>query len=222
VSEEPAVKITHSYSAFKQFENCPRQYEKQRITKEVKASFGEASIYGNRVHEQLDQRLRGKPLPGETTKYEALCVAFENLPGELHSEQEYTLTQQLVPTGWWDHDAWFRSKLDILVLNGPDAVVGDWKTGKHRPDLFQMELFALQVFKHHPEVTNVTTSLIWLQDMRLDTETYRLKNIPALWEKFHNKVQRIEHAVEIGAFPAKPSGLCPWCPAKNICDVARI
>ena len=216
------MKLTHSYSALKQFDNCPKQYHMQRITKEVKSSSNEASIYGERVHEQLEQRLKGGELTPETVKYEELCQAFESGDGELLVEQELCLNKDLVPTGWWDDDAWLRSKLDVLKLNGTTAGIGDWKTGKYRPDFFQLELFVLQVFKHYPSVQKIKASFIWLKDMKLDSKTYRKKQEPALWNKFFARVQRIEAATETSNWPAKPSGLCPWCPAKHICEFARI
>ena len=38
--------LTHSYSAIKMYDNCPKRYNMQRITKEVKDVQGEASLYG--------------------------------------------------------------------------------------------------------------------------------------------------------------------------------
>ena len=207
--------LAHSYSALKLYENCPKQYYMQKISKEIKPSFGEASIYGNRIHEQLEMRLKvgSTTLPEESIKYEPLVAAFAALPGQLVAEQEFTLNKELEPTGWWDDDAWLRAKLDILIINGPDALVADWKTGKRRPDFFQMELFAILVFKMYPDVQRVKTSLVWLKTNEIDTEQYARDEAPALWEKFYSKVGRIEASLETGKWPCKPSGLCPWCPA---------
>lgn len=214
--------LAHSYSAIKQYENCPKQYYMQRITKEVKASFGEASIYGNRIHEQLELRLKGEAdLPDESLKYEALAVAFASLEGELVAEQEMTLNKNLEPTGWWSKDAWLRSKLDVIVINGDYAVVADWKTGKHRPDFTQLEMFALQTFVHYPQVNTVKSTFIWLKDMITDSETYSRSQAPALWEKLMSRINRIENSLKKDQWPAKPSGLCPWCPAKNLCEYGR-
>ena len=210
--------LAHSHSAIKQYENCPKQYHMQRITKEVKASFGEASMYGNRIHDQLDARFKGTPLPPESVKYEALVQSFESLPGKLLSEQEMTLNKELEPTGWWDKDAWLRSKIDVLILNGPDAIVADWKTGKHRPDWSQLEMFACQTFKHYPEVQRVKSSFVWLKDMKMDHMSYTRMDAPTLWNKLMTRINRIEASHTEVRWPAKPSGLCPWCPAKHICE----
>lgn len=213
--------LAHSYSAIKQFENCPKQYHMQRVSREVKATFGAEADWGNRVHEELEKRLKGEDVSLSHRGYEALCAAFESLPGELYAEQEMTLNVNLEPTGWWDDDAWLRSKIDVLVLNGPDAVVADWKTGKHRPDFSQLEMFACQTFKHYPDVQRVKTSFVWLKDMKMDHMIYTRLDAPALWNKLMSRIQRIEAALENDNWPAKPSGLCPWCPAKHICEFAR-
>ena len=214
--------LAHSYSALKQYENCPKQYQMQRITKEIKPSFGEASIYGNRIHEQLDQRMKGQALPEESVKYEELCQQLELMTGDLQTEQEMTLNMRLEPTGWWDSDAWFRAKVDVLIRNNTKAVVIDWKTGKHRPDFFQLELFALQTFSHYPDIDEVKSCFVWLKDLCMDSEVYLRSEAPALWDKFHGKVKRIQDSLDTGNWPAKPSGLCPWCPAKNMCEFANI
>ena len=216
------TKLTHSYSALKQFDNCPKQYQMQRVTREVKPTSGEASLYGERIHKQLEKRLRGETLLDESIKYEVLCQAFEKLTGELLIEQELTLNKNLKPTGWWDEDAWLRSKLDVLVLNKHKAIIADWKTGKYRPDYSQLELFALQIFKHYPQIEYVKTNFIWLKDMRMDTQIFMVEQAPALWDRLLTKIHRVEAALEANNWPAKPSGLCPWCPAKHLCEFSRI
>lgn len=124
------VKLAHSFSSLKMYENCPLRYYYQRITKEVSDTPGEASLYGERVHKQLELRLKdGEPLPQETTKFEPLINLLERkAEGKtLLVEQELTLNEKLSPTGWWDDDAWMRSKLDVLIIHKNKAFVGDYK-----------------------------------------------------------------------------------------------
>lgn len=209
------VNLTHSFSAIKMFENCPFQYYNVRIIKSVVNKGGEATIWGERVHSQLEQRLRdGVALPPESASNEPICLALTNLAagGDLFVEQEATLSKALAPTGWWDPDAWLRSKLDVLVIKGPWAAVFDWKTGKRRPDFSQLELFALQVFTHEPAVQTVHSKFLWIKDGKSDQEVYKRDQMPVLWEKLMTRIHRIEKAMETNVWPAKPSGLCPYCP----------
>lgn len=219
------MKLSHSYSAIKLYENCPYRYYRQRIVKDVIDQGGEASLYGERIHKHLELKLKGEAdLPKEAEHYEVLCQAVQALAreGELHIEKELVLNENLEPTGWWDADAWLRSKLDILVLNGDKAVVMDWKTGKRNPDFFQMGMFAAQVFKHFPDVTEVKTSLVWLKTMDMDTEIYLRKDANALWVDIMGRIRRIYQSVDHDNWPAKPSGLCRFCPARHDCDSASV
>jgi RecB family exonuclease len=218
------MKLAHSYSSIKLFENCPLRYYRQRILKDVQDQGGEASIYGERIHEALELRLReNKPLPPEAAQYEDLCVSIErNLRNnKLYLEKELVLDENLEPTGWWDPDAWLRSKLDVLIDKGDKAVVFDWKTGRKRADQFQMEIFAVQVFKHFPDVQEVLTSLIWLKDGSSTTHFYSRAHTNELWAEIIGRIRRIYAAAETDVWPARPSGLCPYCPARHDCPHAR-
>jgi len=216
-------KLTHSYSAFKMFEQCPKRYKFQRVDRVVADSQGAASIYGNRIHEQLEKRLKDPTftmLPAESKSYEILCQAFEQMPGTLYIEHELTLNEDLQSTGWWDQDAWLRSKLDVLVVDGDSGLIADWKTGKYRPDTGQLDLFATQAFIHYPELKKVQASFVWLKDLRLTNRCYLRAGLPRLIEDVLTRVRRIEDAVKYDNWPARPSGLCPYCPAKDICEFA--
>lgn len=219
------MKLAHSYSAIKLYENCSLRYYRQRVLKDVVDEGGEASKYGERIHKYFEDRLKDKvPLPEEVAKHEKVCQAVEKLAssGKLYVEKELVLTDELKPTGWWDADAWLRSKLDVLVIVGDTAVVMDWKTGKRKVDFFQMQMFAAQVFKHYPDVQMVKTSLVWLKTKQMDTEVYSRATTNEIWHDILTKVQRIYKSLEHDNWPAKPSGLCRYCPARHDCDFANV
>lgn len=219
------MRLAHSYSSIKLYENCPLRYYRQRIIKDVSDPGGEASKHGERIHTFLENRLKDdKLLPQEVAHYEPLCSMVERISrqGQLEVEKELVLNDNLTPTGWWDADAWLRSKLDILVINEHDAVVMDWKTGKRKPDFFQMQIFAAQVFKHYPEVERVKTTLVWLKTMEIDTETYNRTDVNVVWAEIMKRIQRIHTSAEHDNWPAKPSGLCGYCPCRHDCDYARV
>ena len=206
------------------YENCPKNYFHQRIEKSVKDSGNAVTAYGERVHKALELRLgEDAALTSETARYGAICESIQMIAkgGVLTVEEEMTLNQSLEPTGWWDSDAWLRSKIDVLVRKGPKAVMFDWKTGKRRPDFDQLEMFAAQVFKHYPEVQEVKTTFVWLKEMKMDHETFTRDSLPAIMQKILTKIKRVEGSLEHDNWPAKPSGLCKWCPCKNFCEYAK-
>lgn len=219
------MKLSHSFSSIKLYEQCPLRYFRQRIVKDVKDEPGEASIYGERVHESLEKRLsENLALPKDLLTHEQVCASLENAAdgGKLLVEHELVLNENLEPTTWWAPDAWIRSKLDVLVMRNDYAVIMDWKTGKRRPDMFQMRMFAAQVFKHFPEVLRVKVALVWLKDNAMDTDEFTRNQTNELWTEIMGKIKRIYTSVEHDTWPARPSGLCRYCPARHDCDFAKL
>lgn len=220
------TKLAHSYSSIKLYDNCPLRYYRQRVLKDVVDEGGVASKYGERIHSQLEHYLLDRTRTTEIAPYIPLCDAFIALASvdnrQLHVEKELVLTEELKASTWDAPNAWFRSKLDILILGTTEAIVGDWKTGKRNTDTFQMEVFAAQVFKHYPYIDRVTTSLIWLKSMQMDTAIYYRTQHNELWAGVMNKIRRIHQSLEHDNWQARPSGLCNYCPAKHDCEYARV
>ena len=218
------MNLSHSFSSMKMYDNCPKRYYLQRITKAVSDPGGEASLYGERIHKSFEDRIKhGTPLPPDVAHCEGTVVALETAAkgGELVAELELTLDAHLRPTGWWDADAWMRSKLDVFIRKGSTVFIGDWKTGKRRPDPMQLELFALQAFAHYPDVKTVKSTYFWVKDNATDSATYKRNEAGPMWNKLLAKISRIEQSLETDNWPARPSGLCRFCPARNICEFAN-
>ncbi len=217
------TQLAHSFSSVQMFENCPLRYYYQRITKEVKDTGGTASIHGERVHKALERRIKfNEQLPQELSKLESSIVAIEKAAknGSLVAELELTLNADLNPTGWWDNDAWLRSKLDVFIKVGNTAFVFDWKTGKRKPDPTQLELFALQVFANYKDVDVVHSAYIWTANNKMDKLTFQRGLSHVYWASLLMRTKRIEDAAAANVWPAKPSGLCRFCPANKICKYA--
>ncbi len=218
------MKLAHSYSSIKMFENCPHRYYHQRIKKSVVDKGGEASMNGERIHKYLEDRIKeGTPLPAEIAHLENAIEAIYKIKGDgfIEAEREMTLDANLKPSTWFSPDAWMRSKIDVLVLRDEKAAVLDWKTGKRRPDPTQLELFALQVFAHYPYIKSVSTTFLWIPDKATDSETYTRSMEADMWASLLKRVNRIEQSLEADKWPAKPSGLCNYCPCKSFCEYAR-
>jgi hypothetical protein len=73
------MRLTHSYSSIKLYEQCPYRYYRQRVAKDIIDEGGEASKYGERIHTFLENRLKGSDLPQEAAAYEPLCKSVEKI-----------------------------------------------------------------------------------------------------------------------------------------------
>jgi PD-(D/E)XK nuclease superfamily len=101
-----------------------------------------------------------------------------------------------------------------------DRMIPTHNTGKRRPDFDQLEMFALAVFSFNPEVRKVTSMFVWTKENAIDKETYRAEHKDAMWTRLLSRIHRVEKSLETGNWPAKPSGLCKFCPCKGFCEFA--
>lgn len=203
-----------SFSSLNSFQNCPLQYKLTRVTKEVKTGESEAMRYGTECHLFLENRVAKKdPLPEHLAWMESVIKKMEDSGGKLIAEQKMALTKGLGYTTFFGKDVWVRGIVDLTVRYGDKSVVLDYKTGKRKFDSDQLMLFAGFEFADRPHVQEVRTGYLWLKDKKMDTETFTREDIPRIWGHFIPKVERLEKAYETDTWPAKPSGLCPWCPA---------
>jgi CRISPR/Cas system-associated exonuclease Cas4 (RecB family) len=218
-----------SYSRLNQFENCPKQFWYQNIAQLVQNTGSTATEYGTRIHEALELYGKGD----DTTREGMLSVESEALqwfplvdrilaqPGDKYFEYEMAVRRDRSVCEWDADDAWLRSIADVLIVNGNKAYCLDWKSGRKRDSPTQMQVFASMIFLHFPDVQEVTTSFVWLVANDTTDATYKRRYAESLWNALEPRFIAVQTAADTGVFPAKPSGLCPWCPAKDICPDAR-
>ena len=188
-----------------------------RVTKEVVDGQTEATIWGSKVHECLEHRVKdGTPLPEMLAGYEKLVAPIAKHPGEKLVEKQMAINEALQPTGWFADDAWCRGIVDVGVLSGTRGLLLDYKTGKRKPELTQLKLFAGLAFATFPNLETVNTGFVWLKHGTIDKKEYTRKEVPMIWQEFVPRVQRMQRAYEEDKFPPKPSGLCAkYCPVPN-------
>lgn len=201
-----------SFSGLSQYTNCARQFKLQRIDKVIPYQETEATLHGSRVHLALEEYVRdGKPLPDDCRKYQKFADKIVSLGGEVFVEKEFALTRSLDPCDFKDNNAWCRGIIDVGAVKGDRAFVGDYKTGKIRPDSDQLKLFAAFVMHHYPDVDKVRTAYVWLKFDKTTVETYTRDDLPAIWDHFNAKVRKLEMSYENDKWVPRPSGLCGWC-----------
>jgi len=218
-------KITWSYSALNAFETCPRRYYLTRVSKDVTEPQTEATIWGNRVHKALeDYAKKGKVLPDNLIRCKRYIDKVKRMKGKLLVEERMAMNKSFHPTKWMAKDVWVRGIIDLGVVGSKEAVLLDWKTGKHRPDSYQLMLFAAFAFSHFPWIERVTTGFIWLKDSKFDKETFEREQVTEIWNEFLPRIKRLEHAFENDRWQANPSGLCKnWCPVgRKLCEFCGV
>lgn len=216
--------ISFSFSSLGDFLNCPLMYYKVRVSKEVARGETEEMKHGNIVHKKLELRLTdGETLTEDLAFMEPFIQRLENTEGEKFAEQKMAITEKFEPCDWFDKKAWCRAIVDVGLRYGTVVWQGDYKTGKRKPGSDQLMLSAAVRMHIDEDVDYVHTSYIWLRDRKMDTGgAFTRAQIPEIWQHFLPRVRRLELAYEKNAWPARPSGLCGWCPVgKAHCKYAK-
>lgn len=208
-----------SWSSYQDYLNCPLQYNLTRVTKQVVRPETEHLVWGNKVHSALEDRVKdGTPLPDGMQKWEKYARWATDSGVPPITERKVALDKDLNPVDFWDKKAWCRGVLDLTLLADTLAVVLDWKTGKVRAESDQLKLFAGFIFAWHSEVDTVRTGYVWLNHDKVTEQTYQRIHVEQIWSTFSPGLERMERSYNSGDWPARPSGLCGWCPVgRGLC-----
>lgn len=215
--------LAWSYSALTAFETCPKRYYLTKVSKQVVEPQTEATLWGNKVHKALEMRITTQqPLPVSMSNFEpvAATVVKRAQGGKIEAEQKMALTKAFRPTTFFAKDVWVRGITDFTIQKGSTLFIGDWKTGKPTPESAQLRLTAAMTFAHKPHVKEIVNAFVWLKTGGITAERFTREDVPAIWQEFMPRVQRMEIALAENKFPARPSGLCrEWCPVgKKLCE----
>ncbi len=202
---------TWSFSAIKLFEQCPRKYYHLKVAKDYSEPPTEATTYGEEFHGAAEFYVSGQAeLP---PYFEFARKALDKLkasPGQKLCEYEMGLTEGLEPCAIDSPEVWWRGIADLVILNDTTAKVVDYKAGKSSKyaDKDQLELMALAVFKHFPDVTKVDAALLFVVAKAFITSSYSRTDAPALWARWLQRYNKISIAKTNGVWNPKTSGLC--------------
>lgn len=210
-----------SYSRLTAFETCPWRFKLTALTKVVREKQGPELVEGNRVHKVLERYAKGEAdIPAADKHLRPIGDMVRTAKGHKLFEHEFALTRALTPTGYWDADCWVRGKWDVGIIRDKSAIIIDYKNGKRKPDLEQLQLFAGSALSSLPHIEGVTTAYAWLQANKLDREFFTREDAVNIWRGFAIRVHRMEEAAKNDHFPKRPSGLCKsYCPVgKKNCE----
>jgi RecB family exonuclease len=200
-----------SFSRIKAFETCPKQFYHVNVLKEFPFAETDATRYGTEFHKACEEYMRdGTPIPAKFSYVASAMSALNDLPGEKHCELKMGLTADLEPCGFFDKNVWFRGVVDLLIIDGDAARVVDYKTSKNAKyaDVGQLQLMALAVFKHFPQIKTVNGALLFVIANSMVKQKYAVSDEGVLWKPWLQKYASLEKAHETGVWNPRPSGLC--------------
>lgn len=207
-----------SYSSIKTFDQCPKKYFHLKVAKDVEDEGNEASIYGNDAHEAAEHYIKhGTPIPDKYAVMRPVVEKLAEFPGEKHTELKLGVRKTesgFEPCGFFAKDVWYRGIVDLLITNGRDAHMVDYKTGKNAKyaDMKQLDLMAGAVFVHFPDIMRVKSGLAYVVSNEFLKKTHVRAELPTYMAVFEPQLEQLEDALESGVFNPKSGPLCGWCP----------
>ena len=207
-----------SFSKIKAFEQCPKKFYHLKIAKDYSEPETDAMYYGTAFHEAAEEYVRDNvPLPPQFDYAKGALDALNAKRGKKLCEYKMGLTENLEPCDFFADDVWFRGVADLIILDeeAETAWVIDYKTGRNAryADKGQLELMALIIFKHYPQITRVKAGLLFVIAKGLIKAEYEIDSEPNLWEKWLGIYGKMQKAFESDVWNPRPSGLCKrHCP----------
>lgn len=203
--------ISWSYSSIKLYDQCPKKYYHLRVLKDVKEPPTDAIIYGKEFHSAAELYVKNDtPLPPQFNFIKQTLDNLKQMPGDKYCEFEMGLTENLEPCKFRDPNVWWRGVADLLIINGDEARCVDYKTGKSAKyaDTDQLELMALAIFKHFPQVKKVKGGLLFVVSKNFIKDSYFAENQDKLWDKWLKEHNKLKFSLEHNVWNPRPSGLC--------------
>lgn len=200
-----------SYSSISLFQQCPRKYYHLKVVKDVVEPESEAMLYGTLVHKAAEDYIsEGVPVPEKFAYITPALDMLKKIPGTKLCEYKMGLTEDLKPCDFFWDTVWFRGVADLLILNGDLAHIVDYKTGKSSQyaDVKQLELMALAVFKHFPQITKVKAGLAFLVAEDLVTASFKKESESEAWLKWIQETDRLQASYDNDVWNAKPNFTC--------------
>jgi len=210
---------TWSYSSLGLFQQCPKKYYHLRVAKDYKEPETDALMYGKQLHEAAELYI-GKGIP-PSPQFAFIKNTLDLLKtlgegGEFLCEYRMGLTRDLQPCDFFSKDVWWRGVADLVILKDDRAYLVDYKTGKSSryADTKQLEILALALFKHRPDIQLVKGGLLFLVANDFVKAKYDAEQSHTYWLKWIEDTGRLEKAIELDVWNPRPNFTC-----KNFCAV---
>lgn len=230
-----------SYSRWSSWRDCPHAYLLSKIMKVCPPPQGKAAERGDMIHRMAQAYLEGKTkgMPDELAKF--FREEFQRLKSMgAVAEGDWTLTEDLKKTIGTDWDrAWLRVRIDArLMMEAPvvtkrargkkggvvktkTLVIVDYKTGRFRVDVAQMEIYAATAI-HYFDFDEVTVELWFLDQDQTEVREWNRKEAEELWEKWSERGKRMLADREFKPNPeTEKCKKCTYSSANRMTDGSR-
>ena len=209
--------IKWSYSGLKDYSNCPKQYQQVKVLKNFSKRPTQQMLYGTEVHTALENYVKdGTELAKNYQRYKKQLDPLREMSGIKYPEHRMAITYDKEPCTFGAKNYWARGIADLLVVDGDQGFIVDYKTGSNKyPDPKQLQLMALMAFAHFPELKHIKAGLLFVAHEHFVTSEYTREKIDEYWQDFYWELERMRLSYENDSWQANPTPLCGWCPVRT-------
>ena len=213
-----------SPSSIADFEGCPKRWYLTKILKKYPWKETEAITYGNEVHAKLEAYTKFKtPLPSHLEYVAPIIDELRDGGYTLCAELEIAIDREWNAVDYDRYgkkgNVFLRGKIDLVAVNAKQAIILDWKTGKPKPDPFQLNIYGALVY-HILGLERVDAAYAWLKTKEFHNWSVTAANFTEIKDDITARTAKMRALYEREEFPARTSPLCCWCPALQECDEA--
>lgn len=208
--------MSYSHSILSMYEQCPKKYRELKVLKSFKETRGPEAAEGDAIHKAIEDFIskRKAHAPYEIvwgTILEAVSLMGHSGVYEIEPEYKLSIGKNLATSAW--DNSWLRGIIDFLVISGDRSIgfIADWKTGKIRPNMAQLDFYALLTFLTFQNMQHIFARFVWVKYAKTTRTEYRREDILGLATKVINRVTYLETETE---WRPRPSGLC-----RNHCPI---
>jgi hypothetical protein len=203
-----------SFSSLKLFSTCPKKYEAEKVTKEVKFTETEATLYGTALHKAAeDYMTTEEPLDPRFIFIKPYLDKLKAIEGEKLCELKLGVKRvdgRLEACDFFSPQVWFRGVADLVIINGALGWVIDYKTSKNAryADINQLALMAAALFLKYPMLEKIKTSLLFVVSKDFIKKDFKKETGLSIFAELNEPLTARTAAYENGVFNPKPNGLC--------------
>jgi hypothetical protein len=208
--------MRHSFSSTSTYETCAHRYQQVNLLKVYKDAEHPAGQIGTEIHKSFELALEtDSEVESEHGDYNEVMEYVRSFPGLKIPEMRLAIDRAWKPCDFFDDKVWYSGIVDVTIINGTQATVFDYKTGKHRLKARQANDNALMLFLHYPFIEDVHFEFLWVKaGVEPDVFDYnRERDSQSMLETILDIPEQIEASDKEDDWPTTKSGLCNgWCP----------
>jgi len=225
----------YSFSKITTYLDCQKKFEFTYVNKiEVDKEYVDPTYFvrGRFLHSYIADRLKGGDgldlgvyKIDETEKMNLVEIAEATLEHDYVSftfdfdcnlvEKQIFLGSELKPAKTKDEAA-FVGYVDYIAFKDDFGIIIDWKTGKAKsePNFSQLELYAIWLFQHQPQLTEIDLLFFYVEHNEFVIKTVKPEDVTEMKNELVDVIEIIEDTKE---FEINESSHCSKCQFFNTC-----